>query len=114
MEPISLLYEKTKELFQLLQSAPSGEERAGFIEKINSLLEERESLIKNLPKVYNTTDKKIGAEIVSLNKEISLLLDQLFNDIKTDLKNVRNKKSVLNKYANQLISGDGMFVDKRK
>lgn len=113
MNSVEQLYDVTAKLNNLLQTLPSKEEREAYIEQINSLLDKRSNIFPLLPKEYTSEEKQIGLKIVKLNENIDESLNQIYNEIKLDIQQIKKTRIAQEKY-NQGFAGDGMFFDKRK
>ncbi|MEH7381332.1 flagellar protein FliT [Bacillus sp. JJ1533] len=106
----------TKELLELLEQPIPKENRDSFIERITSFLDLRDRAIKEIAPPYTDEEKKLGAEIVLINKIIDAKLAEIKLEIQTDLAQLKKSKATSKKYANPYQAGpaDGMFFDKRK
>jgi flagellar protein FliT len=115
---VQALYEKTKALHDLVsQGLPSSDdERDAYIENLNKLLEDRQTLIGELSGSYSAGDMAIGQRLVALNQQLEPILEQQLKVIEVDIGNFKRKKAGRNKYTNpyQRVSNDGMFLDKKK
>lgn len=116
MSAVQALYDITKQLAEQLQKNVAKSERDSYIEQLQNILEKREDLIENVKPPYTTNEKKLGTEIVEMNKEISMQLTKVKKEVQYDILQLKKKKSSNNKYVNpyQSLSIDGMFYDKRK
>jgi len=113
MDKINQLYEITLRLYNFLDNFPDKDHREEYIVSLNQVLDERAEIIRLLPKEFTDEEIKLGLEINKLNHEIGIKLDNLFAEIKMDLRNIKRTQQVNDKY-NQNYSFDGMFFDKRK
>ncbi|QOR66243.1 flagellar protein FliT [Cytobacillus suaedae] len=116
MSSVKALYLATKELYDLLQKPVSNEDRESLIPKVEELLDARQSLIEQVSPPYTDGEKKLGAEVVKLNKVVDEKLALLKQEIQLDINQLKKKKTSTNKYTNpyESVSSDGMFFDKRK
>lgn len=118
MSYIKALYLKSKELYDHLQEAlPSNEdERDVYIDKITFLLDEREVLMQEAVTRNNFSDveKKIGEEIVKMNKSINERLELIKSQIGNDIRDLKVKKEQGQKYENpyDARTPDGVFFDR--
>jgi flagellar protein FliT len=110
---ISQLYQLTLDLIQLFES---DQDRDGKIEKIESLLSQREELLKQMVPPYSNEEKQIGKNIIQLDSKLSDLLLAEKISIQKDIKALQSKKESNFKYVNpyQSLATDGVFYDKRK
>lgn len=115
MSVINDLYQITQSLYQAVKNQIDKENRETQIDEITKLLNQRQELISQLNPPYTEGENKLGLEIVKLNKVIDHQLNKIFNDIKTDIKELKTKKEKSMKYANPYdsLSIDGMFFDKK-
>ncbi|OEF99495.1 hypothetical protein BHF71_08725 [Vulcanibacillus modesticaldus] len=114
MSVVKQLYHITKELYQTLQDVPKEEKRDEYINTINHFLDKREKLIQSLPKEFSIEDKRFSEKLIELHPEIDAALKKFLSEIENDLKKVRQRKLIHNKYNQQTVYGDGIFFDKRK
>ncbi len=111
---INDIYDKTEILYQFLDTFPKKEVREEYIVRLNNMLDERGNMLKSLPDVYSREEEQIGKKIIILNEKINVQIEQIFKEVEDDLQQVSQKKLMHNKYSIQAITGDGMFIDKRK
>ncbi|WP_449537798.1 flagellar protein FliT [Ferdinandcohnia sp. Marseille-Q9671] len=116
MNPVITLYRITKELHSLVIEIIQQEQRDEAIEKITSLIDEREQLISEVNPPYTEEERKLGTEIVKMNQFIDGKLELLKNEIQLDITNQKKRKQSTTKYINPYNAGpaDGMFFDKKK
>ncbi|WP_099354882.1 flagellar protein FliT [Fredinandcohnia onubensis] len=116
MNLVVRLYRITKELHGILSEPIQQEKRDEVIEKITGLLDEREQLIPDVKAPFTEEERKLGAEIVQMNKFIDEKLDGLKNEIQQDIAIQKKRKTSTTKYVNPYQSAptDGMFFDKKK
>ncbi len=112
MGSVSLFYERTAELIAILESAG---ERDGKISRVEALLDERESLMKEMLPPFSPDEVEVGKKLVQLNSRLMQLLQKEKVLIQKDIKNLQAKKESNNKYVNPYdnLSTDGVFYDKR-
>ena len=116
MSIVEQLLKKTESLHTHLKKGIPDTNRDEYIERISALIDERETLISNLPASYTEHERQLGAQIVSLNKEIDALLKKQANHLKRELDQFNQKKRLSQQYANPYarVTIDGMFLDKKK
>jgi flagellar protein FliT len=117
MNRVQTVYELTVNLQEWLNQEISEKNRAEIIEKINALVEKREEYIDALKPPYTMEEKELGKKIIPLNTEIQTKMQQLFDDLKLEMKNIRKQKKSNQSYVNPYASvqnTDGMFMDSKK
>ncbi|MFS1517162.1 flagellar protein FliT [Bacillus sp. SCS-151] len=116
MDTVLALHNVSKQLYDILHKEITKDERDGHIASIEELITTRQTLIDALKPPHTVEEKRLGAEIVSINKDIDERLLQLKNTIKFDLTDIKKRKQSTNKYVNPYRSllTDGVFYDKRK
>ncbi len=68
MEAIQAFYEVTNQLIELLQQDKL--DRDVRIEKIQSLLDQREELLKSIQPPFSQQEKELGKQLVELNQQV--------------------------------------------
>lgn len=112
MSTVSQFYQRTEELVRILES---NEERDGKIEQVQTLLEEREHLMKEMIPPFTPDEAEVGRRLIPLNTRLMQLLQTEKAMVQKEIKNLQAKKESNTKYVNpyQNLSTDGMFYDKR-
>lgn len=90
--------------------------REKTIEKIKEFLNARETQLALLTGKCNDEDKIWSEKITALNQEINVALENIKQDIVTDMHHLNKTKKVIKKYRNpyQGPTKDGMFLDKKE
>nr|WP_251030266.1 flagellar protein FliT [Bacillus sp. ISL-35] len=93
----------------------STEDRDGKISRVEDLLDERESLMKEMIPPFSPDEVEVGKKLVQLNTRLMQLLQSEKISIQKDIKSLQAKKESNNKYVNPYdnLSTDGVFYDKR-
>lgn len=114
MSAVQQFYQLTLELIQRLQKRLG--ERDETIKQVEDLLDQRETLMKDLVPPYTAEEMEIGKKLIPLNARLTQLLQSEKISIQQDIKGLQAKKESNTKYVNpyQNLSTDGMFYDKRK
>lgn len=116
MGEVNVVYDITVQMDRLLQKQ-SDLERSELIKDLNELMEKREILIQQLSGPYTDEDKETGNRLLNLNKKVSIGMNILFNDVKQDLKQLRQQKesnkSYINPYGNMKTT-DGLYLDSKQ
>jgi flagellar protein FliT len=117
MTPVQNCFELTKELLGILTTLNSSEEdRDRTIERIDNFINRRERLLKDIQPPFSEEEKKLGQQIVKMNKVIDHRLSVLREEIKRDMNGINKKKTNVKKYANpyESLQQDGVYYDKKK
>ncbi|MFB6468946.1 flagellar protein FliT [Cytobacillus sp. Hz8] len=117
MNPVQQFYQYTSELIEILEKSVQPEERDGRIERVQQLLNLRETTMREIKKPLNQEDQAMMQKIFALNQKLSNLLEKQKRQIQLDIKGLKQKKVSTNKYVNpyqKLSASDGMFYDRRK
>ncbi|MDC3412235.1 hypothetical protein NC797_00940 [Aquibacillus sp. 3ASR75-11] len=117
MNRLEAFSQTTKKLHELLQQQQNAEDRDEMIASINILIEKRAHLLTQIEPPFTEEEKKTGEELIPVNKEIQEMLSALFDQVKKDVKTVRQQKTTNTKYTNpykNLSNYDGMFLDHKK
>lgn len=118
VEQLQQLLQHSAKLYEHLSTVPKGEDRDTYIEQINSLLDERGLLLEKLIAagfIFNAKDT-MHATLAELDSGIKSRLNNVFTNIKGDLKNIQNSKKnetqYMNPYSDVRVM-DGMYYDKK-
>ena len=90
MEAIQALREVTNRLIELLQREEL--DRDVRIEQIQSLLDQREELLKWIQPPFTQQEKELGRQLVELDQKVQQLLQKQKQEIQRDLKRLHMKK----------------------
>jgi flagellar protein FliT len=114
MKAIQSLQEATHQLIGLLQQDHL--DRDVRIEKIQSLLDQREEILKSIQPPFTQQEKELGKQLVELDQQVKQLLQKQKQEIQRDLKQLHMKKESNQKYTNpyESLPVDGLFYDKQK
>lgn len=111
------LLKLTKQLKGLLDQQFTSKNREKIIKQTDHLIEMRGKHIQDVKPPFTEREKEIGKQIIELNKFIQKQMDRLFTDLKSEMRQVKQKKKSNRKYVNpyeNVQSIDGMFMDKKK
>lgn len=117
MNRLDTLYDVTIKLRELLDQPVKETNREEIIAGVQLLLNERELVIKDIVKPYTEEEMIIGKKIIPIDQEIQKKTEQLFTQLKTEIRNVKKQKVSNQKYADpyqSLANYDGAFLDKKK
>ena len=113
MTAIQAFQNITMELIETLQQENDRDEK---INKIQSLLNQREELLKLIQPPFSPQEKEVGKQLIKLDQQVKRLMGEQKIDIMQDLKSARMKKQSNQKYTNpyESMGVDGIFFDKQK
>jgi flagellar protein FliT len=119
MDLTQQLLQVSAKLYQHITNLPADNEREKYIEKINSLLDERGHFMEALKREgfqYDSSNKA-HAMLSELDKGIRDRLNKVLDSIRLDLKDLQNSKKserqYINPYANIEVM-DGRYYDRKK
>lgn len=108
---------KTKELLAHLEKGiPKKEQDLDeYIEKINWFLEERKTMLLEMPDLKGL-EEHTKQELVQMEKKLQLHMKKQMDSIKGEIKILQLKKQKNDYYANpyENVNFDGTFFDKKK
>ncbi|KHF37829.1 hypothetical protein [Halalkalibacter okhensis] len=118
MSVVKELYLQTELLFQFVkQGLPKeDDERDLFIAEVDERLAQRDHFIVRIDSSkLSEPEKKLGEELVKLNKRLNKQLEMLRAEIRANLTDIKRKKETGRKYDNPYDGpmSDGVFFDKR-
>lgn len=119
MDLIKELLQVSAKLYQLLTNVPKGAERDQYIEKINTLLDERGEIINTLKTQNFQLNKeiKLHTMLIELDLGIRERLQLVMEAVKKDMRDLQNAKKnehqYMNPYSNVRIM-DGMYYDRKQ
>ncbi|GGI16501.1 flagellar protein FliT [Gottfriedia solisilvae] len=110
------LFSVTTQLAELTSIVPSQENRDEIIEKIFSLLDERDELLPSVQPPKDEGERQLINKIVDLNDQINRSMNIILSDIKKDLSGLKDQKKVHNQYINPYKSLNNLsaFFDKKE
>lgn len=117
MNRLTALYRVTQELQNLVSQDITSDNREQVIAKTRQLIDQRGNELQEIFPPYSDAEKELGEKILILNEHIQVKLNQLFDNLKKEMKQVKQQKksnqSYINPYEN-LQSKDGVFMDRKK
>ena len=113
MEAIQAFLNETNQLIELLKEDKRG--RDGRVEEIQSFLDRREELLKEIQPPFTQQEKELGKQLVELDRLVKPLLQKQMQEIQKDIKQLHMKKESNQKYTNpyESMPVDGLFYDKK-
>ncbi|OAS85817.1 MULTISPECIES: hypothetical protein [Metabacillus] len=117
MSRLKKVYGVTEQLFQLVSQPIAKEARDVCIEKITSLLENRDQLLSDVQPPFTKNDQQLFQQIVTWNEVITKRFTEIKQQIQQDMMQLKKTKSSNQQYVNPyqgISTSDGMFYDKRK
>lgn len=119
MSPLQAIYQITVKLNQTLSQHITSKNREEIIEEISKLISQRALWMEKIQgeSNFSTEEKKLGHEIMELNDRVQKEMENLFNQLKVEMKSTQKQKKTNKKYVNpyadvQLM--DGMFLDSKQ
>lgn len=116
MNRLEALYNVTKQLNKVLQLPVDSTNREEIIKKVNELINQRGTYLKDVTPPYTEEEKQLGSEIVTLNNQIEKQMKLIFNSLKQEMKQTKKQKSTNESYVNpygDMNTADGMFLDNK-
>lgn len=116
MSQLQKVYEITVELKELLDQDITSKNREQAIDRLNELIEARGKWMEQIQPPYSDEEKLLGEKIYSLNTTIQDKMQQLFKDLKLEMRQVQKQKKSKESYTNPYKSvhvSDGTFMDSR-
>lgn len=116
MNRLKELYDVTLKLKEVLDQHITAKNREAVIAEINKLVDLRGNSIQNITPPYTEEEKQCGNELVQLNVDIQKQMQSLFEDLKMEMKQVKQQKKSNNTYLNpykNIHTADGMFMDRK-
>ncbi|WP_217588532.1 flagellar protein FliT [Lentibacillus saliphilus] len=117
MGDIKALLNVTEELADLFEQPVTSKDRSKIIVDINRLIEARGHIMEMIKPPFTEEEKQIGEQVVMLNNVIKYEMDQLFAELKTEMKQMKQLKRSNQSYTNpyqHVNTMDGMFMDSKK
>ncbi|KMY55469.1 hypothetical protein AC623_17245 [Bacillus sp. FJAT-27231] len=113
MSAVKACFDVTDKLFQLLHRQSA--DRDQMITAIETLLEQRETLLADVKAPFTEEEQKLGQEIIKRNAVIDMELKKLKATIQKDMQSLTKKKDSVDKYVNPYASMqmDGVFYDRK-
>ena len=116
MSSLLKVYDVTIKLRELLEQDIPTKDREEVINQLNELIAERGKWMDKLIPPYTAEEKELGEKIYSLNMEIQSKMQQLFTDLKVEMKQVQKQKKTKESYTNpykNVHTSDGTFMDSK-
>src|SRR5699024_7883146 len=110
------LYKITMQMVKVLKNTEETS-RDKTIDTMNQLIEERDQVIANIKAPYSEEEMKIGQQVVKLNEQIKVNMDKLYENVKSDMKKIKQQKKLNRTYINPygpIKTTDGMYVDNKQ
>ena len=118
MQFIDQLLQVSANLFKILGEIPNGEERDEYIDNINSMLDQRGTIIEDLIQEGFRFDEqnRIHRTLLELDNGIKERLDAVMSAVKQAMANLqktkKSEKQYFNPYSDVRVM-DGMYYDKK-
>lgn len=117
MNRVEKVYDVTVQLKEILDQEVTSNIRESVIQQINELLEHRGSYLEELTPPYSDEEKNLGNKLIPINQSIEKQLQELFQQLKVEMKQFNKQKKSNQTYRNpykDVQTMDGMFLDKKK
>lgn len=117
MNRVQALYDTTTQLDILVSQPVTSENREEVVQSLTALLEVRSGQMEELKPPFTTEENTLGKELLPMNERISKQVQQIFDQLKVDIRTIKKQKQSGKKYINPYASMqtlDGRFLDKRK
>jgi flagellar protein FliT len=117
MNRVQALYNTTVELDTLVSQQVTTENREDVVQTLTVLMEARSQQMEELKPPFSPEEEQLGKELLPLNERISSHVQQIFDQLKVDMRIIKKQKQSGKKYINPYASMqtlDGRFLDKRK
>ena len=117
MNRVQALYDTTAQLDTLVSQTVTSENREEVVNSLTALLEVRSGQMEELKPPFTTEENLLGKELLPMNERISKQVQQIFDQLKVDIRTIKKQKQSGKKYINPYASMqtlDGRFLDKRK
>ncbi|WP_200415907.1 flagellar protein FliT [Virgibacillus salexigens] len=117
MNRLTTLYQITLELKEVLDNSSEYKQRESLISRVNTLIEQRGKEMEQIVPPFSDEENRMGKAIVALHQPIETLMHQLFNELKSEMRQVKKQKKSNRQYKNpyaHMQSIDGMFLDRKK
>ncbi|MGM8364593.1 flagellar protein FliT [Virgibacillus sp. W0181] len=117
MNQLEHLYNLTIKLENILEQPVTINTRDEVIAAANQLINERAVYIEQMKPPYTEQEEQIGKQIIASNEKIKLKMNNLFDELKQDMKQVKKQKKSNRTYINpygKLQTTDGMYMDSKQ
>ncbi|QXE00946.1 flagellar protein FliT [Terribacillus sp. DMT04] len=117
MNRVQALYDTTLQLDTLVSQQVTAENREEVVQSLTKLMEVRSQQMEGLQAPFSPEEEKLGKALLPLNERISSQVEQIFEQLKIDMRTIKKQKQSGKKYINPYASMqtlDGRFLDKRK
>lgn len=116
MDRLEKIYEITVKLKQLLEQEITSKNREAIIQQLNDLIAARGKWMEKIEAPYTNEEKALGEKIYALNIGIEREMQQLFSDLKLEMRQVQRQKKSKESYSNpykHVQVADGTFLDRK-
>ncbi len=116
MNHLEELYEVTIGIVRVLENKEDNN-REQTIQKIDQFISKRDAIIEKIKGPYTEEEEKIGRKVVQLNELIKVKMNELYSDVKEDMKRVKKQKELNRSYINPygpMKTTDGLYMDRKQ
>ncbi|MFP7492360.1 flagellar protein FliT [Terribacillus sp. 179-K 1B1 HS] len=117
MNRVQALYDTTTELDTLVSQPVTSENREEVVNSLTDLMGIRSEQMEALKPPFSAEEQELGKALLPLNERISKHVQQIFDQLKIDIRTIKKQQQSGTKYINPYASMqtlDGRFLDKRK
>jgi len=116
MNRLQPVLDVSKKLETLLYDEEHSGDRESLISKATALIDERGTLMDKLIAPFSEEEMEMGKLLIPLNSKIEQRMNMLFNELKLEMKELKQQKRSKQQYKNpykDVEVMDGMFVDSK-
>ncbi|QHS23279.1 flagellar protein FliT [Virgibacillus sp. MSP4-1] len=116
MSAVKELHTITTDFYKYLYQQELDRDQESLMESLTEFLNKRETFMNQIKPPYTDEEKKLGKEIVRMDREIEDSFQEQFTQLKGSMKQIQSQKRNNQKYINpyqNVSTVDGMFFDKR-
>lgn len=117
MNRLEKLYQITCQLKELLDQDVTAKNREEIIQQMTELIDQRGELMKSISPPYTKEESEMGRKVLELNGFIQEKMNALFNELKLEMKQVKQQRQSKQRYVNpyqDVQVMDGMFLDSKQ
>lgn len=116
MNRLLKIHELTNQISELLNRTVDSSNRESIISEVTNLIDKRGEHMELLNPPYKEEEFKMGKSLIAINQDIEEKMQNVFHDLKIEMKQVQQQKKTTNQYKNPykaVDTMDGMFMDSK-